>query len=420
MKTNFTYTFLVASFLLILQFFFSIQSKAQPDYDFRNHVLLSGTDGEIGAVYLFPAVKTGVDARMTITDLSTGIKVIDLDGASGFPEALQPTLDVKRNTNGYLEMQFEFLYAGTSTPYIQREVPVTCIDVDGVANLDGRGNSLNEFDEINLSGGYADYQLSGGELSVVQVGNWFNGKNVGNVEYPGRDTAAKQVMFTVVNGNISSLIIRVGVDNQSTIRLSRLRSVYFKKFVYPNSVLSRSSLRSFSGVERNSSVSLQWKLEKENNLKMVRIERGNGSSDFTTIGEISVDETNSQQINFSFQDNKSFEGNVSYRLQLIAENGGIKYSNVLMFHLGNMENDFKMYPSVIQTSATVQIKSETLTTAKFQLIDYSGKVLLQKNIKMHEGINDFTINNLDLVPPGNYIAVIKINNKLYNQKVIRP
>lgn len=419
MKTNFTRIYFITGLLFLTSFFLPVESIAQPDYDFRNPVLLSGTDKQIGAVYLFSNVKTGVDARVTITDISPGMTVVDLDAGSGYPEALQPTITANSHINGYLEMYFEFLIAGTSTPLIQTEVPVTCIDVDGTMNMDGSGNPLHEFDEVNLGGGYVDYQLTGGELSVVQVGNWFNGKNVAGLEYPGRDTTARQVMYTTVNGNISFCTIRVGVDNQSNINVSRLRSVYFKKFIYPNSILSKSSLLSFQGLEKNNTIELKWKIENQNNLKTVIIERGNVAAGFTSIGKVNMNEKNNEQLDFSFKDNTSFEGSVYYRLKMISFNGTVKYSNMLVFHSGNAVKDFKIYPSVVQTSATVQVKSETTTTAIFQLVDYSGRVIIQKNVTVQEGTNNIVVGNLGSIHPGNYVALVRVNNKVYNQKIFK-
>src|SRR4030095_8207325 len=157
-------------FILLLTLLFSF-TYAQPDYDFRNGTLVSGTDLQKGAIYLFKNVKTGVDAFVEITDISNGITVTELNGASCYPEFLQPTLLAQPCTKGYLEMKLTFLYAGTNLSFNQATVPVTCIDVDGIIN-DGT-LPVNEFDEINLGGGYVDYQMIGGELLVTQNGNWF-------------------------------------------------------------------------------------------------------------------------------------------------------------------------------------------------------------------------------------------------------
>jgi hypothetical protein len=68
------------------------------------------------------------------------------------------------------------------------------------------------------------------------------GKNSAGVDYSGVDTSAKDVMFTVVNANISTLVVRTGAGNKSGSSQQRLRSLYFQKFTYPNSILSQSLL----------------------------------------------------------------------------------------------------------------------------------------------------------------------------------
>ena len=418
MKTKFTHSNFIIGLLFMTGFLPSVRSYAQPDYDFRNHILLSGTDMQTGAVYLFPSVRPGVDAIMTLTHISSGITVSEMDGSSGYPEALQPTLVVGPFTSGYLEMQFQFVVSGTSTPSIQAEVPVTCIDVDGWADNDGLGNPLYEFDAIDLGGGYVDYQLTGGELTMWQSGTWINGKNNGGLDYPGRDTTAKQVMFTAVNGNISSFGIRVGVDNQSSVAVSRLRSVYFKKFFYPNSILPKSSLVFFQGLEKEQIIDLEWKITHDD-IKTVIIEKGNGSPVFSAIGEIASNVKGGQFV-YHYRDPKSNQGNIYYRLKIISVTGKVNYSNIIVFYSKAIQSDVKIYPSIFQGSATIQLKSEKVSIAQFQLVDYLGRIVAQKNIEVQAGTNNIAINDLANIRPGSYLAIVKLNSKIYTQKMFKP
>jgi hypothetical protein len=157
MKTNVTLFFKIFFLLCILS---GIHSFAQSDYSFKNPTLISGTALQQGAVYKYSNVKTGVDAIMTLGFISPGVVVAELDGKSGYPEAIQPTLNLTTWTSGYLEMDIQFVDAGTTTPVVQSQIAVTCIDVDGIANYDSLGNSVHEFDEVNIGGGYADYSNS--------------------------------------------------------------------------------------------------------------------------------------------------------------------------------------------------------------------------------------------------------------------
>lgn len=419
MNGNFTqFSFIkksaVISFALIVVTFFT--TSAQPDYDFRNPVLVSGTDKLQGAVYRFDNVKAGVDAFVTIADISNGITLAELDAGSGYPEALQPTLDTKSKKKGFVELIIDFVYAGTGTPYLQKEIPITCIDVDGSADNDGKGHPLKEFDEINMGpGSYFNYSMVGFELDVKRNGNWVTGVNKGGVEYPGRDTSAKQVMFTVVNANISRAIVRVGVDNSTTeIDVQRLRSVYFMKFNYPNALLAVSPLRSFNGFTRNNTVTLTADFISTGGLRGVQLEKsGNGSSfEYATTLPVSGDNV------LAFTDNIS--GAAFYRLKVTGLDGQVSYSNVLRFNgNGALQQGFKIYPSILKNNATVNVTADRTQNASFQLLDLSGRMVYQQNMPLQAGNNAAFVTIQGNVNPGNYIAVVKAGGNIYSQQIVK-
>ncbi|MEO8582228.1 MAG: hypothetical protein ABI415_00455 [Flavitalea sp.] len=238
MKTNVSNFKMLPLPLLILMVCFSVQGFSQPDYIFKNSTLYSGTNLQVGAKYKFTNVKPGVDAYLTITVITPGVVITQLDGSSGYTEAIQPTLTIPANTNGYAEYNIQFVTAGTLTPLIQSSVSVTGIDIDGVNNYDSANHDLHEFDAIDVNSSVVGFSTLGGELSIGQSGTWFTATNIGGVDYGGRDTAAKAVMFTVEGTNISSLNFRTGINNQTNNSATRLASIYFRRFVYPNSTLA--------------------------------------------------------------------------------------------------------------------------------------------------------------------------------------
>jgi hypothetical protein len=332
MNTNVTSSNAALRLLTTFFLFLSLSGYSQPDYNFRNAQLLTAwnTDLKVGAIYKFPLVKTGIDARLTIMAMSAGVTLTELDGTSGYDEALQPTVAITAGKNGYVEFKIDFVVAGTTTPSVQSEVPATCIDVDGSAGV-------HEFDQINMGGGFVNFNTLGGELSIAQSGNWFTGTNISGIDYAGRDTLAKQVMFTVFNVNVSSITIRVGINNQSSSTASRLRSVYFKRFIYPNAALALSDVS--ARLRRERQISLQ--------------------------------------------------------------------------------KDFKIYPSSIQSSAKLSVTAEHDGWAIFEMVDYSGHVIMQQQILVNKGHNNIPLFDLSKVNKGNYVAIMKVDGKKLNQKVIR-
>lgn len=411
MKTNST-LLRIALITLSFIFLFSIKGFSQPDYDFTNGSLISGTDREIGAMYRYTDVKPGVDAIVTITNISSGVTVSDMDAGSGYAEALQPTLRLDPGTDGYLEMQIDFVEGGTFTLMIQKEIPVTCIDVDGF-----KGNVF-EYDQITWGpSAYMDYDMIGNELTISSIPGWMSCKNIGGIDYPGRDTSAKQVMFTVVNASLSSIFIRVGADNVlGTSATTRLRSIYFKKFIYSNSFLSVSNLISFSGSKKsNQEVALIGKLNTEHEFLTVAVEKSNNGSTFSVIGVVNA----SGKTSIQFTDNNKNNSGGYYRLKLTNKNGQISYSNVLFIKAGESIHKMTVYPSIVADYTNISITSSKANIAKISVYDQSGRILMKKDISAQSGTTTYSLNGLSQFSAGQYYVVVSSEGKNYTQKIQR-
>lgn len=417
MKTNATRIFVIRVILFALLSLYFLTVFGQPDYTFKNGVLISGTDKQAGAVYKYTNVRTGVDATVTLTTISSGITVVDVDAGSGYDEALQPTLRANGNTKGYLEMNFKLFVAGTNTPYTALLVPVTCIDVDGTKDNDGNGNPLYEFDEVNLGGGTVDFTSFGGEIMISQTGSWFKGKNIAGIDYPGRDTTANVVMFTVINANISTFIIKVGVDNQSSTQTDRLRSIYFKRFTYSHFPLPLPKILDFNGANSGNKVSLNWKMESGGEWDQCIVERSDASGRFESVTVFLP--TDAQATNYSYTDVLSATGSYYYRLKLISPQGEIKYSNILAFKTGEGKNVQKLlvYPSLVTDNFTVKFSAERNESARLQVVDYSGRQVYSKTISVKQGENNISVNDFSS-QRGNFVIVIRSANKVQSQKII--
>src|SRR4051812_37190125 len=88
---------------LIMSLLFSMITLftfAQPDYDFRNPVLLSGTNLAVNARYRFSNVAAGTDAIVKIVAFSGGASLNQIDGPTGYVEAFQPVINIAAKSNG--------------------------------------------------------------------------------------------------------------------------------------------------------------------------------------------------------------------------------------------------------------------------------------------------------------------------------
>jgi hypothetical protein len=406
--------------LFVLLFLISKFGFSQPDYDFRNPSLMtaSATDKKVGAQYRFSNVKSGTDALVTIKDITGGIKLKELDGASGYKEAFQPSIDIPGLSSGYVEFLIEFVNTGTTTLQVQREVPITPIDVDGIPL------QVNEFDMIEQTNGYTTYNMLGGELGFNILPGllgslWAVGTNLIGIDYPGVDTTARQVMYTVTNTNLSSITIRNGGTNLSLSTKNRLRSVYFKAFTYANSiVLAKNSLSGFTGVKKEKKIELSWNLESNNDIKSVTVEKATTANNFTAIGDVWAN-TESNVNRYAFNDNNVAGNVVYYRLKLVSANGKTEYSNVLVFRLNETkQQQFKMYPSIINDNATISLSASKAEQTMVQVVDLGGRVVFNKNISLQQGDNNIAVNGLGSLHNGTYVAWIKSGDAIYSQKIM--
>lgn len=391
--------------------------QAQPDYDFRNPVLESGIDLTVGATYRFPNTKPGIDALVTITGISGGITLENIDGGSGFVEAFQPVILIPAYSGGYIDFSIVFVIGGTSTPMLQTEVPATPIDVDGQTYASG---NVYESDEFDMGpGGYVNYDMTGGEITVVQSGNLVTGTNIAAIDYPGVDTMARQVMFTVVNSNISTFYYRVGGNNNSDALARRLRSVYFKKFWFNNALMASGKLLKFSGVAHDTNVMLNWELSAYSSILSVTVEKSIDSKKFTNIAQLQV-MNNSIPVKQSYGD-YGISGNANYyRLKMLSVNGSIQYSNVMVFNNKNLSGKgFKIYPNVIQSEANISLVADKKQKVTIDLYDFSGRMVKHENVNVEQGTNNIKMNDLDRLVRGSYVLVLNIGAERFGQQIIK-
>jgi hypothetical protein len=416
MKTNGT---LIAGKLWLLAFVLllsvlSLKAQSGADFNFINHSLVSGTARQAGSVYLFTNVRTGIDCRVTIVSITAGTSVQTFDDNTpntGFLEAFQPRMQVNGRTRGYAEFHFRFVKAGTNTDTLMNEIPATSIDIDG----NGSGpDSLLEFDEYFLPAAYlVDYDMLAGQLTFNMTLGSILGRHKAAIEYDSIDTTGRSVMFTVVYPHQSTFTVRIGVDNNRSGSTTRQRSVYFKRFVYPNSFLPVKDLRSFAGASQNNAVKLNWSMNRGHNIVSADVERSINGTSFTRVSTVSM----ASEVSRSYTEN-NVTGNIYYRLKMTDAAGKTSYSEVLLIKNNNVQNGFKVYPSVINDYTTVNFSAAGAGSASLVITDNSGRIVKRQTVSVQPGFNSTMVNGLGQVPAGQYVAVLNGAGYSYTQKIL--
>ncbi|MBI5916144.1 MAG: Ig-like domain-containing protein [Bacteroidetes bacterium] len=214
-----------------------------PIFNFQNPVLLSGTAGAVGAVYLYSTILPGIDARVAIqsrTHSDIVIQSLDEPAATngGYDGAFQPIIDYNwlNSDGGYdasgeksVTFKFDFLQAGTSNPQGIPQLNMTALDIDG------SGTEIREFAETS---GFSSYELQtptsltlSGGLKAKGAAPAFNGVV---------ETELTAMISFVFNG-ASTVTVTYGADWNGTpingqIEEARMNSLYFKCYSFNTAV----------------------------------------------------------------------------------------------------------------------------------------------------------------------------------------
>jgi hypothetical protein len=411
MKRIFTRSVIV---VLFLSASFSLSAQTAPVFSFVSPTLDSGTNLSAGAVYRFANVTTGVDAFVKVVAISSGMTLRDIDRtADGYGVAFQPEYRVSANTNGYIDFRITFVNSGTSTPVSQALVSATGLDIDGNINS---GNTLKEYNRIDMGGGTSEYNSFSSELIISQTGTAFTGaNNTGNLFGVLVDTSAKEVMYTVTNANVSVINYRVGANNQTSSNSPRYASLYFKKFTYQHFPLALTGLMNLQGNIQGNNIALSWELSN-GKYRQVVLERSYHSTDFTAVTSFDI---NGTQTRFEHTDRGLEAGNVFYRLRALTETGKTEYSQVILFRIGNENRDqMKVFPTLVQSTATLSIAVPERTNAGLMVTDFSGKIMKQQTLVLNAGTNNISLDGFERMPRGNYIVALRTTKGVLSKQII--
>lgn len=388
-----------------------------PELVFRNPVLITParTAGKEGAIYRFPNVAPGYDAKILLKDFSRSdivVQSIDISN-QGFDKAFQPQFglpgNVAKKTEWHIDFQMTFVQAGTNTPVALDKFSATVLDLDGdgqsvaeyikmenatsvalapVSSLAKPVNALlpsacGKCGKSSLATACLDCLGTGidpksgkGGSSLKQCGKC---AGVGQVylacshpwegatatingtsdNFASIDTAATSVMsaFTFNNRDVINFTLGATTGNTSSTAGIRMNSIWFKGFsmLMPASyTVLPVKLAAFTAAGRNSQVNLDWTIAGEDPFSAFVVERSTDGVVYRDAG--SVKACCHAKGCYRYQDAGISTGTVYYRLRMVGKNGETQYS------------------------ATRMVKNEWPATAR--LATYPNPVVNQLNVRL--------------------------------------
>lgn len=150
------------------------------------------------------------------------------------------------------------------------------------------------------------------------------------------------------------------------------------------------------------------------------LEKGSTPGAFEVVEKTTVKYTDSDNhVAFNYVEELSADKDSYYRLRIVDTDGKNHFSNVLVFRNQNQLKQFKVYPTVIESSTTFSFQATSPGNGIFQLIDPSGRIITQYKIHIESGNNHIMINNLGSMRSGYYTAFLKLEDTIQSSKVYK-
>ncbi|HLY68715.1 MAG TPA: T9SS type A sorting domain-containing protein [Puia sp.] len=389
-----------------------------------NPLLISGTDLQAGAKYIYKGVAPGVDAVITIDSIIGGAVINTIDdntGANGgYPEAFQPIITSGPSVGkSYAVFAFNYNITGTTVPYKLDTFNLTALDIDGQSGLE-------EFDQIAAGvGASASYVTSNPKISLSQVSpGTFLGIDADQASQPGVDTSSKVNMYTVTNTGVSSFTATLGIKTTQAQQTQRLFSLYTQGFNYPTAPVSLPvTLESFTAtLGGNHKVNLNWVTVDEINFSHFVVERSTDGTDFNDVETVFTDENTTQKTNYNMVDNiSSLQANlIYYRLRMVNMDGTARYSDIQMVNLFEQQQNtltIVTYPNPVTSEIHITLpnnwQNKHVTFEFFSTIGQLSKIAENENSGQTETIN---VSNL---PHGIYMVRVSCNGQNLVQKIVK-
>jgi len=132
------------------------------------------------------------------------------------------------------------------------------------------------------------------------------------------------------------------------VKASNLANGYYTIIGTSNTGSLPMTLKSFTAINQDQSVLLQWTTITEVNSDHFDIQRSANGSDFTTIGSEKASGKSSILTDYNFTDNNPLAGVGYYRLQMVDLDGYTAYSPVVKMEFAqNIEAGLRFYPNPV-------------------------------------------------------------------------
>ncbi len=172
-------------------------------------------------------------------------------------------------------------------------------------------------------------------------------------------------------------------------------------------------LISFTAVNKNNTISLNWQTQFEQNSSHYNLQRSIDGLNFTDLARVAAAGNSNRPLTYTYNDllsaSSQSQKTIFYRLQSVDIDGKIAYSQVIAMQLDKKDMELFISPNPAKDILQVQTGNGITGNSSLMIIDASGRVLYKKEMILQQGSNTVPV-NISLLSPGMYIVRL-VNGK---------
>ncbi|WBO83903.1 T9SS type A sorting domain-containing protein [Hymenobacter yonginensis] len=185
------------------------------------------------------------------------------------------------------------------------------------------------------------------------------------------------------------------------------------------------TLVSFAAKRIGTNAEITWETVSEQNNRGYEVQVSIDGRTFRTLAFIPSQDANSNRLlRYRYLDTEANKGGVRYyRLRQVDQDGKDHYygPKVLSFS-GSATADARMeaYPNPFQNEMRLTVQSAASGKGQLQILDLTGRVVLERSAELTSGTNDLELRDLSGVPNGTYLLrVVTPAGKPQTQRIIK-
>lgn len=184
------------------------------------------------------------------------------------------------------------------------------------------------------------------------------------------------------------------------------------------------NLISFNAKKLDENVLLTWITASETNNKGFEIQRSIDGINFKTIDFVKGAGNSVKTINYTKTDLNAFDllkvEKLYYRLNQIDFDGKSTLSPVKEVSINDAVNDeIKVYPNPFTNELTIETLNTENTISTIQIIDISGRVLINQTNAVTKGLSSVKLSNTNNLAAGIYFVKVSSNGIVKTMKIVK-